>query len=47
MLVYVKLFLANVLILNPLRTQNFSGVFRGYKMGTLARNDLIKFKIPI
>ena len=36
-------FLANVPILYPLKTpenQRFSGVFRGYKMGTLARNGL-------
>ena len=30
-------FLADVLILYPLKTP---GVFKGYKMGTLARNDL-------
>ena len=33
--------LANVPILYPLKTpenQRFSGVFKGYKMGTLARN---------
>ena len=38
-------FLANVPILNPLKTPEnlwFSGVFRGYKMGTFARNGLIK-----
>ena len=37
-------FLANVPILYPLKTpenQKFSGVFRGYKMGTLARTVLI------
>ena len=36
--------LANVPILYPLKTPenlDFSGVFRGYKMGTLARNGLI------
>ena len=36
-------FLANVLILYPLKTpenQRFSGVFRGYKMKTLAWNGL-------
>ena len=36
-------FLANVPILYPLKTpenQKFSGVFRGYKMETLARNGL-------
>ena len=34
---------ANVSILYPLKTpenQRFSGIFRGYKMGTLARNGL-------
>ena len=38
---YFNPFLANVPILYPLKTpqnQGFSGVFRGYKMGTLARN---------
>ena len=38
-------FPANVPILCPMKTrenQRFSGVFRGYKMGTLARNGLIK-----
>ena len=38
-------FLANVLILYPLKIPDnlwFSGVFRGYKMGTLARNGLNK-----
>ena len=37
-------FLANLPILYPLKTlenQRFSGVFRGYKMETLARNRLI------
>ena len=36
-------FLANDPILYPLKTPEnlwFSGVFRGYKMGTLARNGL-------
>ena len=36
-------FLANAPILYPLQTpenQRFSGVFRGYKIGTLARNVL-------
>ena len=36
-------FLANVYILYPLKTpenQRFSGVFRGYKIGTLTRNGL-------
>ena len=40
-------FLANVPILYPLKTpenQRFSGVFRGYKMGTLARNGLMQGK---
>ena len=39
----LKPFLANVPILCPLKTpenQRFSGVFRGYKMGKLARNEL-------
>ena len=38
-------FLANVFILYPLKTpenQRFSSVFRGYKMGTTAKNGLIK-----
>ena len=37
-------FLANIPILYPLKTsenQRFSGVFRDYKMGTLARNGLM------
>ena len=36
----LNLFLVNVLILYPLKTsekQSFPGVFRGYKMGTLAK----------
>ena len=36
-------FLANIPILHPLKTpesQRFSGVFRGYKMGTIAKNEL-------
>ena len=36
-------FLANVPVLYPLKTLEnlwFFGVFRGYKMGTLARNGL-------
>ena len=40
---YVNPFLANVPILYPLKTpenQRFSGAFRGYKMGTMARNGL-------
>ena len=39
----VNPFLSTVPILYPLKTpenQRFSGVFRGYKMGTLARNGL-------
>ena len=39
-------FLANVPILYPLKTsenQRFSGGFRRYKMGTLARNGLITY----
>ena len=41
---YINPFLAYVPILYPLETPEnlwFSGVFRGYKMGTLARNGLI------
>ena len=40
---FLNPFLNNVPILYPLKTpenQRFSGVFRGYKMGTLARNGL-------
>ena len=40
---FINQFLANVPILYPLKTpenQRFFGVFRGYKMGTLARNGL-------
>ena len=40
-LIWVNLFLANVPILYPLKTPEnirFSGVFRRYKMETLARN---------
>ena len=39
----ITLFLANVLILYPLKTSEklrFSDVFRGYKVGTLARSGL-------
>ena len=39
--------LANVPILYPLKTSEnlwFSGVFRGYKIGTLARNGLMPFE---
>ena len=39
----INLFLINVSILYPLKTaknQRFSGTFRGYKLGTLARNGL-------
>ena len=39
----IKSFLANVPILYPLKmpqSQRFLGVFRGQKMGTLARNGL-------
>ena len=38
-------FLANVPILYPLKTpenQRFSDIFTGYKMGTLARNELMQ-----
>ena len=41
---YLNPFLANVPILYPLKTPEnlwFSGVFRGYKIGTLAGNGLI------
>ena len=41
----VNPFLANATLLYPLKTPenlSFSGVFRGYKMRTLARNGLIK-----
>ena len=39
----LNLFLANVCILYPLEIPKlwFSGVFRGYQMGTLARNGLM------
>ena len=40
-----NLFVANVLILHPLKTPEnlwFSGVFKECKMGTLAANGLIK-----
>ena len=40
----LNLFIANVSILyllKILKKQRFSGVFRGYKMGTLARNGLL------
>ena len=40
--------LINVLILYPLKTpenQWFSGVFRGYEMGTLVREELMLIKI--
>ena len=39
----INTFLASVLIFYLLKTpenQRFSGVFRGYKLGTLARNGL-------
>ena len=39
----INLFQINVFILYPMKTpekQRFSGVFRGYKMGALARNGL-------
>ena len=38
---FINQFLADVLILYPLKTPEkvcFYGVFRGYKMGALARN---------
>ena len=40
---FLNLFLANVPILYPLKTpenQIFSGVFKGYRMGTFARDGL-------
>ena len=40
---FINPFLANVPILYPLKTpenQRFSGVFKGFKMGTFARNAL-------
>ena len=43
---YLNPFLASVPILHPLKTpenQRFSGDFRVYKMGTLARNVLISY----
>ena len=43
-------FLANVPFLYPLKTQEnqkFSCVFRGYKMGILARNGLHKIDVDI
>ena len=46
-LVFLNLFLANVPILYPMKTPKnlrFSGVFSGYKMGTLARNVLTQFR---
>ena len=45
-LCFFKPFLANVSILYPLKTPEnlwFSGIFRGYKMGLLARNGLGNF----
>ena len=45
---YYQLQEANVTILYPLKrpgNQKFSGVFRGYKMETLARNGLKKLPI--
>ena len=43
-LMKINSFLADVSILYPLKipeNQSFSGIFRGYKMRTLARNGLI------
>ena len=43
-LVCINPFLANMPILYPLKTppqQNYSSVFKSYKMGTMARNGLI------
>ena len=48
-LVYIDPFVANVSILYPLKTpgnQKAFGDFRGYKMGAVARNGLIKFIKP-
>ena len=48
-LVYIDPFLAIGLILYPLKTpgnEKAFGVFRGYKIGARARNDLINFIIP-
>ena len=48
-LVYIDPFVTNAPILYPLKTsgnQKAFGVFKGYKMGTMARNCLIKFIIP-
>ena len=47
-LAYIDPFLANVPIWYPPETpenQNASSVFRGYKIGIMARNDLTKFII--
>ena len=44
---FINPFLANVPILHPLKTpenRRFSGVFREYKMGTLAGNGLIRLQ---
>ena len=41
---FIKPFLAIILILCPLKTpeaSRFPGIFKGYKMGTLARNESI------
>ena len=46
----VNTFLASVTILYPLKTpenQICSGVFRGYNIGTLARNALIKLYVAV
>ena len=45
---YINPFPANVPILYPLKTpenHKFSGVFRRYKMGTITRNMLTKFRL--
>ena len=47
MYLFINIFPANGPILEPLKTpenQRFSGVFRGYKMGILARNGLMQLR---
>ena len=44
---FINIFPANGPILEPLKTPEnlwFSGVFRGYKMGILARNGLMQLR---
>ena len=48
-LAYIDPFLADVSILYTMKTpgkQKASSVFRGYEMGIMARNGLIKFVTP-